>query len=319
MEVVYDIGIYEIYNMITNKRYIGSSFEVKNRINNHKSMLRRNNHHSLKLQRAWNKYGESNFIFRKLESCTLEELLILEQKYIDSYKFKELYNIKPKAGSNIGFKHSSKTIDDIIKKRAKPVLAMDNQSNILKRFISVGKAAKFYNIDKSGIMKNIKLNKCNKKGISFCYECDYEVLDRTYIKPKVKVEIDKRGNKIKVADVYGNFIKEYVSMASASRELGIISPNIRRKLNKVNKFIRLKDNQVINYVYYTDDSIIDVLKSRHLKVENLIKDENGDIDVYDIYDRFLFKTTRDKLKKFIKVPPSNLKNRNNYKGYKFKI
>jgi group I intron endonuclease len=58
--------------------------------------LRRNIHHSIKLQRAWEKYGEENFIFEVIIYCKNEDKLSYEQKCIDLYdSFNSGYNVLP--------------------------------------------------------------------------------------------------------------------------------------------------------------------------------------------------------------------------------
>lgn len=105
-------GIYAIKNVINNKSYIGSAVCFKNRFKTHKSLLKRNAHHSIKLQRAWNKYGEDSFEFSILEIVEdKEHLLSREQHYLDltdSAKSKG-YNICLKAGSMLGMKQSAET------------------------------------------------------------------------------------------------------------------------------------------------------------------------------------------------------------------
>lgn len=82
----YKSGIYQIYNKITNKRYIGSSISMRRRWSQHLFALRHNQHHSKHLQAAWNKYGEDSFEFKCLELCEPENLLSLEHEYILYYK-----------------------------------------------------------------------------------------------------------------------------------------------------------------------------------------------------------------------------------------
>lgn len=84
-------GIYCITNIINNKCYIGSSCNISVRFRLHKSSLKRNKHHSIKLQNAWNKYGESSFKIEILVKCPLEYLKKAEQKCI--LVFKPEYNI----------------------------------------------------------------------------------------------------------------------------------------------------------------------------------------------------------------------------------
>lgn len=56
--------IYQIRNIENEKRYIGSSINPNKRFEWHRRELNRNCHHSIKLQRAWLKYGEEKFVFK---------------------------------------------------------------------------------------------------------------------------------------------------------------------------------------------------------------------------------------------------------------
>jgi group I intron endonuclease len=62
-------------------------------------------HHNCYLQRAWDKYGESNFCFEILEECPVEKLIYWEQIWMDSLcAFDERlgYNICSVAGNSLG-------------------------------------------------------------------------------------------------------------------------------------------------------------------------------------------------------------------------
>jgi len=61
------VGIYKIKNKITHKVYIGESINIAQRWSTHKSELRRGVHHSERLQKEWNKYGERAFRFSVVE------------------------------------------------------------------------------------------------------------------------------------------------------------------------------------------------------------------------------------------------------------
>jgi hypothetical protein len=91
-------GIYIIKNKINNKVYIGST--TRNFIKRwsiHKVLLRKNKHHSLRLQNSWNKHGENNFSFEVLEIIENKEIIIeRENYYLNFYKSYEKqygYNI----------------------------------------------------------------------------------------------------------------------------------------------------------------------------------------------------------------------------------
>ena len=47
--------VYEVIHLPSGKRYVGSTMNYSSRISKHKSLLRKNKHHSFLLQRAWNK------------------------------------------------------------------------------------------------------------------------------------------------------------------------------------------------------------------------------------------------------------------------
>ena len=98
-----ETGIYEIRNLVNGKRYVGSAVEFGNRWRVHAQSLRRGDHHSVALQRAWRLYGPSAFQFNKLLACSKDNLLMYEQICMDALKPE--YNIAPVAGSQLGFKH----------------------------------------------------------------------------------------------------------------------------------------------------------------------------------------------------------------------
>ena len=97
-------GIYKITNLSTGRFYIGSSCRIKRRMNAHNRELLRGTHQNKFLQRCFDKYGSSNFKFEIIEECKKDDLLKIEQKYLDLY-FKEnpndIYNIVKLVWDNI--------------------------------------------------------------------------------------------------------------------------------------------------------------------------------------------------------------------------
>lgn len=100
-------GIYQITNTATGKAYVGSAASFRARFATHRHGLRTGTHHSSKLQHAWDKYGETAFVFEKLLICTPEMLTYYEQRALDALK--PAYNILPVARSSLGFRHSTET------------------------------------------------------------------------------------------------------------------------------------------------------------------------------------------------------------------
>lgn len=107
-------GVYEIVNIITNERYIGSASRVGKsnslsgfyvRFDKHKLLLKNNKHYNIHLQRSYNKYGENNFNFNVLSICPSEYCIKLEQWFLDNLKPE--YNIRKIADSNKGIKFTA--------------------------------------------------------------------------------------------------------------------------------------------------------------------------------------------------------------------
>jgi predicted GIY-YIG superfamily endonuclease len=93
-------GIYYIINKINKKTYIGSSCDIKRRWRHHRQNLNQGIHHCVYLQRAWNKYGKNNFIFRVYQKCDRENLIKTEQNLLNKakQKRKKYYNTSYYAG-----------------------------------------------------------------------------------------------------------------------------------------------------------------------------------------------------------------------------
>ena len=71
-------GVYQIYNTVNGKRYIGSSIHIEQRFKEHLRNLRANKHVNANLQSAWNKYGEHSFVFEEVELCEPDQCLKVE-------------------------------------------------------------------------------------------------------------------------------------------------------------------------------------------------------------------------------------------------
>jgi hypothetical protein len=78
-------GIYSILNTSNNKKYIGSSIKLESRKYKHFWMLLKQRHDNQFLQKSYNKYGKSTFIFEIIEECDPLILCERENHYIKLY------------------------------------------------------------------------------------------------------------------------------------------------------------------------------------------------------------------------------------------
>lgn len=109
MEIGY---IYLIRNKINGKFYLGSTKNLHKRKLKHFRDLRNQNHHSIYLQRSYNKYGIDNFDFIIIE--TSFNYLQREQELLNQIDFSDSYNISICAtGGNFIHNHPEK--DRLIK------------------------------------------------------------------------------------------------------------------------------------------------------------------------------------------------------------
>ena len=159
-------GIYKITNLVNKKIYIGSAINFIHRKSDHFSRLRGNYHYNRHLQRAFNKYGEVNFIFETIAFCPKEYLLKLEQWFIDNLK--PDYNICKIAGNTLGrpvtdqarenlrkarklIKRTSETIRKAAETKKIPIVQLDIQGKFIQKWPSCIDASRSLSINKAHI------------------------------------------------------------------------------------------------------------------------------------------------------------------------
>ena len=114
-------GVYIILNNVNCKIYVGSAAQkggIIRRKNDHLSKLNTQTHPNIHLQRAYNKHGKDAFVFLSLEYCEPSMCISREQWWLDFINPE--YNISRTAGSNLGFKHTDETKQQMSKDRADP-------------------------------------------------------------------------------------------------------------------------------------------------------------------------------------------------------
>lgn len=217
-------GIYKI--TINNKIYIGSSKNIKNRLNTHLKTLKNKTHHNHTMQNLYNKYGDEIY-FEIMEECLENILLIREKYYIDLLKPYINHILDP-----ISLKR-----DYITKKRVK-----NKQKEYYKNHTPVNiKTVYMYDLDGKylntyeSITKAANINKLNVSAICACcnkrkhsagnFRWSYQKLDKL-------AKENKNYKKVAVVqmDLKGNIIKIWESKKEAETKLKI--SNISRSIKK---------------------------------------------------------------------------------------
>lgn len=122
------IGIYQIKSKSdSSKIYIGSSINIDTRCKCHLNDLKKNQHHSTKLQHHYNKYGKDDLVFSVILGCSKEMLIAHEQFFIDALD--PYFNICKTAGNCLGTKQSEET-----KKKRSENFKGDKNPNFKKIF-----------------------------------------------------------------------------------------------------------------------------------------------------------------------------------------
>lgn len=226
-------GIYMIRNLKNEKVYIGQSVNIYKRWREHKSNLNKNKHPNVKLQNAWNKYGDNSFSFSVLLTCSKADLNEHEKFFVDKYdSYKNGYNMtlggndatsytkefKEKI-SNTKNNFSKERKDEIRKKMLEshewqniPIYQLDLNGDIIKLWPSIKFAAYTLKINYSCIQNCLNLKRKTYKGSIWIREKDYENFDLSIyknIKCMPKKIIQKR--------IDGYVVKEWNSSYEAGK------------------------------------------------------------------------------------------------------
>lgn len=203
-------GIYMLVNYVNNKKYIGSSKHIGQRLWEHRSNLRHNKHDNAHLQNAWNKYGECNFNYIILEKCSEDKQYEREQYYIDTLKPE--YNICIEVAKNPPSSIESRIKQSNTRKRLmaegiipitnnKPVYVYYKDGSFIGKWESIRKAAEVLGVHYSSACNVFKGRYSQVKGYKFFNEEQsnmqpFEKPSRKGIQGKKKIQytvIDSEG------------------------------------------------------------------------------------------------------------------------------
>jgi len=79
-------GVYAIVHQPSGRAYVGSSRHIFKRWWHHANTLNHGRHHAADLQDLWLLSGPGAFVFVVLEQCAIEDLVLREQAWLDSFE-----------------------------------------------------------------------------------------------------------------------------------------------------------------------------------------------------------------------------------------
>lgn len=187
--------IYKIENLINGKVYIGQTIQnFKARKSDHIYELKNGRKRNIKLQTAWNKYGEANFKFSIIGHYPISELDKMEIYFISKYdSFKNGYNMTT-GGNQVmhNQKHTKKTrikisskLKDIwnnpkfIKKMEKRPIYYGSESPHATKVICINDRKIFNSMIEAGDYYGISMKKVSS---SCTNKCEYTGLEETGMK-----------------------------------------------------------------------------------------------------------------------------------------
>lgn len=242
--------VYGIHNTITNKWYIGSTFNLHDRIRRHKYYLLKNQHHSVKLQRSFNKYGIEAFeiiIIEQFNNLDIEQLIQKEIDYINLYNsVEDGYNIIKDCRVYKNFKLTKEQINKVIEKHSIPIVCLTLDGKFVKRYKSITEAAKDLNDQTTNISKACNYGTTHSvKGFILLYEKDYNPnTEYKYARSKrteehnkkiiEKAKNNRRTRKVIEYDTNGNQINQFNSISAVERDLGLKKDQLKSKI-KISK------------------------------------------------------------------------------------
>lgn len=179
------IGIYKITNQVNGKVYIGQSVDIYIRRCCHKSELRGHRHHNIHLQRAWDQYGEENFIFDTIEECKenkLNEREIFWISYYNSNDPKYGYNLTEGGDGLRGYKCSQELKNKMSQSKNPPrIVQIDFDGKLVRSWRSATHAQRtLMNIRARSILQCARHICYQANGYIWFFENEYNEIKDTF-------------------------------------------------------------------------------------------------------------------------------------------
>lgn len=277
-------GIYCICNTANNKKYIGQSVNVEERLRRHKYELLNDKHFNTHLQRAWNKYGEDNFTFEQVLACDMEHLDMYERLYIIQLRtFDRRFGYNIEHGGNTNKVVSQSTRNKISRTfQIKEINQGENNPMYGKEHREESKMLISKNKTRTGVYGVSYVHDDRiKQGYCFVYvhpktDIEYQSIDILALKERVlKHNLDW---KVLNEDLYAQILqKNQEDLEKYPSRIGALGVQYvsKRKTSKT------KQGFLYRYSVQTGDNKIDLTSTDIEKLEKKVKDKGYDWVILD--------------------------------------
>lgn len=266
-----------IYGLVStenykNIRYIGKTVNPISRLHGH-----------LKEARGKDKFIHNPYKCRWINKELLKgnkiKIVIIDTVWNEDSDFWEIFYIKKY--KNLGYKLTNLSPGGELSHNMQETLVLNLNSEVIKRFKSVGEAARYYNIPINNVRDNIYGRRNYVKGKVFIKAADYDV-NKSY-----NINRKRKRRQIYQFDLNGNFIKEWQSIFE-------IAENTDFNINTIRQVLCDRQNSSRNYIWsYSAEKPKSVIH-KELVIINVYKDNNY-IDngiISDIVKKYNIKKSR---------------------------
>ena len=305
--------LYVITNTVNNKKYVGKTINFEQRKQQHLSSLRKGIHHSHKLQRAYNKYGEDKFVWEKFEievkndqELALKEIQAIS--YFNSYEngYNETYGGDGNKtvfdfDFSVALYHILQKYDGIYRKIANYYqcdhTVIDDlsknalYSNVKPQEELIKKIITEVGITEENLKENYKKHNDKKLSEQQCYEILSVVLDKTgYEKTLCEIfNIDSKATyRLKNGLTYKEYFANFQNFSSEQKKE--IQNQTFQKYDLESKKAQRKRNGVKDAL--TQEQINYILDNQNNKTRVQIGKDLG-ISAYRVGDVILGKSYKD--------------------------
>lgn len=319
--------------MINNKVYIGQAVNIERRWQEHINELNENKHINKHLQRAFNRYGASNFIFSIVEECSEDKLNDREIYYIAKYK-----THNPKYGYNKTYGgDGGRQTDEIRDKMSKSIKKAyadpaihDKKSKLIKedvlQIVEIF-VTKHYSMTKLGKMFNVGTGAI----ASIINNQTFHIYDKEINKMLAKYNLtraDLKGMKRKanganklskeeVLQIVELFITKHYSMTKLGKMFNVDMGAIRPIIDNQTFHIYDKEINAVLAKYNLTREDLKGMKIKHDTKRKLSKE-----NVLNVIDLYLHGHTQKEIAKMYNMSEtviSHLINGSSYKQYDAEI